>query len=116
MKKLLFVALLFIPFFGNAQTTLEEWNYVTKGYKIQIESGLDMKKGYNIKHVGSYTYDNYDAVRTINFKKLIKTSNNTVCAIMLEYIRKDKRSTNVVYYCIPHKLSSPEIWICQMPK
>jgi len=28
-------------------TTLEEYNYITKGYKVQIESGLDMKKGYD---------------------------------------------------------------------
>lgn len=26
------------------QTTQEEYNYITKGYKIQLDSGLDMKK------------------------------------------------------------------------
>ncbi|WP_421799825.1 hypothetical protein [Haliscomenobacter sp.] len=47
-----FLSLILIAFcsISFAQgTTQEEYNYVTKGYKIQQESGLDMKKGYSIK-------------------------------------------------------------------
>ena len=29
-------------------TTEEEYNYITKGYQIQLSSGLDMKKGYAV--------------------------------------------------------------------
>jgi hypothetical protein len=35
---------------GQAPTTEEEYNYLTKGYAIQISSGLDMKKG--VHHEG----------------------------------------------------------------
>ena len=37
-----------------APTTEEEYNYLTKGYKIQVESGLDMKKGYSLIDMGTY--------------------------------------------------------------
>lgn len=49
MKKIKIFSTFFglVVFFTNLyfQTTQEEYNYITKGYKIQLESGLDMKKG-----------------------------------------------------------------------
>ena len=30
----------------TSKTTEEEYNYMTKGYRMQLEGGLDMKKGY----------------------------------------------------------------------
>ena len=30
----------------TGKTTVEEFNYMTKGYLIQLDGGLDMKKGY----------------------------------------------------------------------
>jgi hypothetical protein len=41
-------------------TTLEEYNYLTKGYHIQITSGLDMKKGYRLDTLGAYSLGNYN--------------------------------------------------------
>ncbi len=35
----------------HSQTTLEEYNYVTKGYHVQLTSGLDMKKGYEFEDI-----------------------------------------------------------------
>lgn len=51
MKKILFLMIVFVFNFCFTQnvTTEEEYNYMTKGYKTQIEQGLDMKKGYIIK-------------------------------------------------------------------
>jgi len=37
----------------SQSTTQEEYNYITKGYKIQVESGLDMKKGYILTELGN---------------------------------------------------------------
>lgn len=50
MKKTLILITLFLFAAGFAQikkgqTTLEEYNYMSKGFKIQMESGIDMKKG-----------------------------------------------------------------------
>ena len=53
MKKAILVFGLFIltlsAFCQN--TTREEYAYMTKGIKVQMESGLDMKKGYVLKKV-----------------------------------------------------------------
>ena len=39
------------------QTTMEEFNYVTKGIEVAINSGLDMKDGYELRNVGLTAYD-----------------------------------------------------------
>ena len=116
MKKgILLIFVLSLSLLSKAQTTLEEWNYVTKGYQIQIESGLDMKKGYMITNNGSYTFNSSDAVRIVNFKRLTRISRNEVCAIIVEYIRKSKSQVTVRYFCIPQKTSSAEIWnLCNL--
>jgi hypothetical protein len=86
------------------QTTLEEYNYVTKGYKVQLESGLDMKKGYELENVDEATAGE----RTVTLKKLIKTTTNQkkTVAYMLTY---KKGSGTTEYICIPHPSSDNEI-------
>ena len=44
-----------------APTSEEEYNYLTKGYKVQIESGLDMKKGYALHNMGDMKQGNYSS-------------------------------------------------------
>ena len=102
--------LLIAAFIGvclQAQTTLEEYNYVTKGYKIQIESGLDMKKGYTFKDlfVVSTNYSNVGRITT--YKALYRTGQASPCAIMLVYQRENLVTE---YVCVPHFLSDDSIW------
>ncbi|CAN5407445.1 hypothetical protein BH11BAC1_BH11BAC1_21270 [soil metagenome] len=45
----------------TGRTTEEEFNYMTKGYKMQLDGGLDMKKGYitdepQVLVEGNYTF------------------------------------------------------------
>jgi hypothetical protein len=99
----------------SAQTTLEEYNYITKGYKIQMESGLDMKKGYYLQPLKSVTYNANRVSRTFNFKNLVRIQGEKICAIMVEYIKSEQNIHNrwentVTYFCIPAKNSSTEIW------
>lgn len=60
-------------------TTMEEYNYMTKGYKIQIESGLDMKKGYYFEEMGEHQIGNY----VFNVKKLIRENQQELAGIMI---------------------------------
>jgi len=115
MKKL-FYLLLFVSFNLFAQpdstavegTTIEEYNYLTKGYKIQIESGLDMKKGYVLKNVPgyfsdkmSYTNDNLFK-RESNYKLLYKDGSTKPCAIlMILTVYHKSKLTGTHYFCIP---------------
>ena len=93
-----------------SQTTLEEYNYLSKGYKIQIESGLDMKKGYNIEDVGDWSifFDSRKFSRNASFKFLYKEGIDKPVATLM--IQKRSDTDHVVYYCIPHIDSSEEIW------
>ena len=105
MKKILVLATLFVAIASFGQeavkdslislepTTKDEYNYITKGYKIQKESGLDMKKGYSFGSLSKTTAGKYK----IEVWKLYKHKENSIMipkAIMLIV-------NNAMYFCIP---------------
>lgn len=77
-------------------TTMVEYNYLTKGYKIQMESGLDMKKGYVLKDIGYHVGDN----RTTEIKALYRDTEIAPCAILLVYTNTQWNTK--VFYCVPN--------------
>lgn len=93
-----------------SQTTQEEYNYITKGYKVQVESGLDMKKGYELVDLGNSGLDAGSEHRECIFKGLVRTGQNKPCAIMMVYHRTDISNGVTWYVCIPSANSSEEIW------
>jgi hypothetical protein len=112
--KLIITALTFIMLFTfsvvNGQTTQEEYNYITKGYKVQIESGLDMKKGYTLVELGNWGLNSGSEVRNCTFKALIRDGQKRPCAIMMIYKRTDISNGVTFYVCIPSQDASSEIW------
>jgi len=112
--KILFTAT-FIIFIYNillAQTSQEEYNYLTKGYKIQIESGLDMKKGYRLEDLivsSTLTPSLFVKVfRNCQFKALYRQNEQKPCAILCIFT-----NTNIGlkdYFCIPSIDASDLIW------
>lgn len=116
MKKLvLLITLLFfsLSFSQNNGTTIEEFNYLTKGYKIQIESGLDMKKGYTLykypnSSIVSYgTKEKTDFTRETNLYILYRDNEIEPAAFLFNEKRSDTGYN--LYYCIPNNQASPEI-------
>jgi hypothetical protein len=111
MKKVILLSmfLLVITFNSNmlnAQTTVEEYNYVTKGYKVQIESGLDMKKGYEF-----YAIDHAESgVRTADLMILVRLKGQVreTAAYAIVYT---KEGNPPEYLCIPSPFSSEDIII-----
>lgn len=109
MKTLLSLAFLMVCTITFAQgTTQEEYNYVTKGYKIQQESGLDMKKGYSIKNYPvkiDGVVSSSNGFRTETQKILVQSAGlyreaePKPCAIIITYQNFNKNS--VEYFCIP---------------
>lgn len=98
--KPLTVLLLCITFCGYAQdgplpTTEEEYNYLTKGYRVQTESGLDMKKGYKFSDSEVIPMGNY----SFELKSLIREAKNELAGILI--ISKSKISGNTYYVAIP---------------
>jgi len=108
-QTLLLFCFFFLSAGAFAQTTLEEYNYITKGYKVQIESGLDMKKGYSLSDIPSFriSYSNGVAIDA-DFKALYKDGQKLPQALLCIFSRSD--NPNKQYICIPQFGSSKEIW------
>ena len=81
----------------TSPTTEEEYNYVTKGYKIQNDAGLDMKKGYELQSFGQYNEGSY----SFEFRILFRTTSKEIAGIMV--IAKSQSWGNTYYLCIPHE-------------
>ncbi len=102
MKVVNFLFLLGVVFVtqnSNAQsckelpTSLEEYNYIVKGYKIQLENGLDMKKGYTLKDI----FEESANGRKVIFKELVKEEKD-LRAIMAIFTGLNGVTS---YFCIP---------------
>lgn len=91
----------------NSQTTQEEYNYVTKGYKVQIESGLDMKKGYEITPIDTMV----SGIRKVELRALYRVTGEkrVIAAYMLIYGKEIYDGYALEYFCIPHPDSPTEI-------
>ena len=82
-------------------TTEEEYNYVTKGYKAQIESGFDMKKGYDFGEILEENLGDYQ----FTVMCLIRVSKKEIAALLVK--TKSANSGKTYYFCIPH--DNPEL-------
>jgi len=89
---------------SRAQTTEEEYNYVTKGYEMQVKGGLDMKQGYRLEDLLVDTVKE----RVSAFKALIREGEDKPCAILLIYTRLATGEKS--YLCLPHPASDEKIW------
>lgn len=101
------LSILLLTFLSNViigQTTVEEYNYIKKGYQVQIESGLDMKKGYELEDVQTVTA----TPRTATLKKLVKIVNGQkkIAAYMVIYVREGSPKE---YICVPNPKSEKEV-------
>lgn len=100
MRKIILVATLLVAGFINAQvsTTEEEYNYLTKGLKIQEESGLgsEVKKGYELLKFGSIKYHDDFTTDYFEFKNSIE---NKTKALLIKIIRE--RDHKTVFLCLP---------------
>jgi hypothetical protein len=83
---------------GTNYTTEVEYNYMNKGFKTQIEQGLDMKKGYVLdeKSKKYYNLDNYEFELT----PLIREADKSRAGIIVA--TKSSSSSNLVYWGIPY--------------
>jgi hypothetical protein len=93
---------------GQVATTLEIYNYITKGYPIQVASGLDMKNGYFLWEKSERKARGSDGVlRSVKINALIQAKDYKVCGWMLIYNRE---GGNDLYFCIPTQCSSEDVW------
>ena len=77
-------------------TTEIEFNYLTKGYAVDMSEGRDLKSGYRLDPMGQeYAIGTY----TFNFSAFVKLDEKAVAAILV--VAKSKEWNNTYYLCIP---------------
>jgi hypothetical protein len=94
-------------------TTVEEYNYMSKGYKMQIDGGLDMKKGYSFIPLGEWNLKDGNAEGKFIFKGLVRQGQSTPCGTMMIYRLKSRYSkdfSEAAYICIPTLDATSELW------
>lgn len=110
------IAICCIQLFG--QTTEEEYQYVTYGYREQLQKGLDDKEGYYWKpiyqHKFQYEVDKFFRKEThiglFDFEGLFRKGSSTPCATVAIYREKDNMSKkDGLFICLPHHESTQGI-------
>ena len=82
---------------------MEEYIYVIKGYKNNLELGQDIKRGYEIIDVDEASIGE----RKVTLKKLVKTSPQRKTVAYIVTYKKGQGNTE--YICIPHPNSDTKI-------
>lgn len=83
------------------RTTDEEYNYLTKGLKLQLDSGLDTKKGYRLDAVYSREFNKFSFV----VSNLVLVESSDLKAISVKIYSPITSQT--YYICIP--VNNPEL-------
>ena len=103
------LVLLFTTLLICAQTTAKEYIYATKGYKLDLETARDFKKGYDVieisKNSNTIILGSDKTTRSTKILKLIKTDTNTTIALIYEF----SKGENTTYFCLPDRNSDVAI-------
>ena len=87
---------------------MEEYKYVSKGYEMEIEGGLDPKQGYYFEDMETFRTEHSTWFRATSFKILVRERGNKPAAIMMILERSD--TEYVDYFCIPLYNSEQDVW------
>lgn len=86
-----------------APTTEEEYNYGAVGYRIQLQTRMTDKPGYEIRSGGSCE----EPGRKITFNNMFRVGEKVPCAVILVY---ERPGASPSYYCVPSSNASPALW------
>jgi hypothetical protein len=106
MKNLIVVLLSLIIVNSYAQksapTTQDEYTYLTKGLKSQIDAGIGVKPGYKLVDLGKHA----DGGKSLNISGLIRDNETKPCALLLVY----KNGKDQTYLCVPSADAAEGLW------
>jgi hypothetical protein len=95
---------------GHAQTTMEEYNYISKGLRTSAELGLSIKEGYELGKKQEWTTPvvvGGDAIRRTAFVVIYRTATKEPVGLFLSLKRTDTNFLKTV--CIPMPSSSAAV-------
>jgi len=82
------------------QTTQEEYDYVTKELKIQVEGNFNMRKGYELKSIKVVNNNQ----KRIELGQLIRIEDKSVACYWLKFT-----NFKTIYFCLPNPHSTTSI-------
>ena len=92
-------------------TTTKEYNYLSKGYKDDLELGKDIIQGYKIEPVSvastRMAEEGKNIFRITSLYKMVRIENGKVAGFLLEQYRRDTGVKS--YLCIPNAASDSAI-------
>ncbi len=95
-KIAMIAAIAFCGYTYAQSTTTQEYLYMTKGLKTQLESGLDVKNGYELKGIRDVEQGNYIFL----FQALIRKEGKDKAAGIV-VIAKNKLTSELYFKAIP---------------
>ena len=108
MKKLFLLLFILASGLTYAQTTQDEYNYMTKGWLTMQNQGLGNKQGYNTSDKGKYVQD-YGSYRLeVSVLCLTRTADNSTAGYIV--MVHDTKKNNTQYFGVPTKNSDQGIW------
>jgi hypothetical protein len=87
---------------------MTEYNYITKGYKLDLETGRDIKEGYiMVAETPKLKLKLNGIERTLSVLEFQSIEEGRTAALLIKISRTDTKYAK--YYCLPHKKSSVEV-------
>jgi hypothetical protein len=102
MKKLVLLFMIAFTPIANAQdakpiTTEEEYNYLTKGYELQLQNGADFKSGYELLKIDELKVNGY----IVTYSLMKESSSKQTKAVSIVLTKEKDKKDKVVYLCLP---------------
>jgi hypothetical protein len=107
MKKTLLAFLLFLSINAFSQTSQEEYDYLSKVYGEQRDTGMLVKKGYKVFELTTTFTAFSDTARNISFWGIVRKGQTKPSAILMKY---DKLGKGTVHICIPSIDAPQSMW------
>ena len=101
MKKLALLIIMTISCNVFAQdkviTTDEEYNYLTKGYELQLQNGSDFKSGYELKKIDEHKSGGF----IVTYSLMNELASKTTKAVSIVLTKEKDSKNKVIYLCLP---------------
>ncbi len=104
MKKITLLTALLIGMFAFSQTSMTEYNYLSKGYLLDKQTGRDLKDGYRMdlvtNTVSQILNDGSNSInRMITVYKFVRVKDEKAVALLIIEKREDTNFES--YICVP---------------
>jgi hypothetical protein len=108
MKKLFLLLFILGCGFTYAQTTQDEYNYLSKGWLSMQQQGMGMKAGYATADKGKYVSEFGGFNLEVSVLNLTRTADNSNAGYIV--MVHDTKKNNTLYFAVPVKNSDQGIW------